>query len=154
MPAIAMQTMEPRFRYRITKLSTFCKRVAGLAWHSHEPAEVSIVLATDDFVHDLNKRYRGKDCPTNVLSFENPQCPPENELWLAGDIVMAYETILSEAKAQDKTFEAHFAHLLVHGLLHLQGYDHLTESDAVKMEALETLLMKKMGYDDPYRDVV
>ena len=74
-------------------------------------------------------------------------------VWLAGDIIVAYETVLKEAKNQDKTFEAHLAHLLIHGTLHLQGYDHIVENEALKMEKLETKLMKSLGYEDPYKDV-
>ena len=81
-----------------------------------------------------------------MLSFENE--PP-----LAGDIVVAYGVTKAEAKAQGKTFAAHLAHLLTHGALHLQGYDHLTDRQAQKMEKLETKLMKKLGYADPYKGV-
>ena len=72
---------------------------------------------------------------------------------MAGDIIVAYETVLKESRMQNKSFEAHLAHLLIHGTLHLQGYDHLEEKEAQKMEKLETKLMKSLGYDDPYKDV-
>ncbi len=154
MPAVELQVLDKRYYRRIKGIRAFCERVADMAWESQEPAEISVVLADDDFVHNLNKQYRGKDCPTNVLSFENAEQPPKGQPWLAGDIIVAYDTVMREAKAQAKTFEAHFTHLLVHGVLHLQGYDHLTEAEAKKMESLETKLMKKMGYDNPYKDVV
>ena len=112
-----------------------------------------MVLADDEFVHQLNREYRGKDCPTNVLSFENADKPPKGQTWLAGDIVVAYQTVAREAAAQGKTFEAHLAHLLIHGTLHLQGYDHLTEKQARVMETTETELMHSLGYNDPYQDV-
>ena len=107
---------------------------------------VSVVLADNDFVQRLNKQYRGKDNPTNVLSFEN-------ELPLAGDIVVAYGVTRDEAKAQGKSFSAHLAHLLTHGTLHLQGYDHLNDKQAKKMEQLEIKLMKRLGYKNPYQGV-
>ena len=109
-------------------------------------AEISVVLADDDFVHALNKQYRGKDKPTNVLSFEN-------EGIQAGDIVVAYGVLTREAKEMHKPFLVHLAHLLVHGTLHLQGYDHLTDKQANKMEKLEIKLLKEMGYDNPYSEV-
>lgn len=150
---ICIQQLDKRYSRRVLKVQSFCKKIIRSAWFSHTPAEVSLVLADDDFVHDLNLRYRGKDSATNVLSFETKNQPPKGFLWLAGDIIVAYETVLKEAKAQEKTFEAHLAHLLVHGTLHLQGYDHLTEQDAVKMESLEKKIMKSLGYDNPYKDV-
>ena len=123
------------------------------AWQGYEPAEVSVVLADDDFVHILNREYREKDRPTNVLSFENAVKPPKGQPWLAGDIVVAYQTLVREAKAQGKTVSAHLAHLLVHGTLHLQGYDHLTAKQAKPMETLEIKIMKKLGYGNPYQNV-
>ena len=134
-------------------MRSFCKKIISSAWQGHEPAEVSVVLADDDFVHTLNRDYRGKDNPTNVLSFENAVKPPKGEIWLAGDIITAYQTIRQEAKAQNKSFSEHLAHLLIHGTLHLQGYDHLKIREAKKMEALETKIMKQLGYKDPYQDV-
>lgn len=153
MPDICIQQMDKRYSRRVRKLHAFCREVIQTAWHSYKPAEVSLVLADDPFVHKLNFQYRGKDNPTNVLSFETGNIPPKGFLWLAGDIIVAYETVLKEAKNQNKTFEAHFAHLLIHGALHLQGYDHLNEKDAQKMEKLEIKLMQKLGYDNPYKDV-
>lgn len=124
----------------------FCQHIVAYAWRGSADAIVSVVLANNDFVHKLNKQYRGKDKPTNVLSFEN-------DLPLAGDIVVAYGVTHDEAKAQEKSFSAHLAHLLIHGTLHLQGYDHLTEKQAQKMEKLEIKLMQKLGYKDPYKGV-
>lgn len=154
MPETDIQLSDKRYSRRVQKVKTFCARLVEHAWHSQEPAEISLVLADDSFVHDLNFRYRGKDCATNVLSFETGHKPPKGQLWLAGDIIVAYETVLKESKAQGKTFESHLAHLLIHGTLHLQGYDHLEEKQAQKMERLETKLMKQLGYEDPYKDVI
>lgn len=153
MPDITVQVREKRFYLRRLDLKKFCRRVVEAAWQGYEPAEVSVVLADDSFVHVLNREYRGKDQPTNVLSFENAIKPPKGQPWVAGDIVVAYQTVVREAKAQGKTVSAHLAHLLVHGALHLQGYDHLTAKQAKPMETLEVKIMKKLGYSDPYQNV-
>lgn len=150
---IEIQVQDKRFYFRKWRLKSFCRRIIQSAWKEKESAEVSLVLADDDFVHVLNRDYRGKDCPTNVLSFENAEKPPKGQTWLAGDIVVAYQTVAREAAAQGKTFEAHLAHLLIHGTLHLQGYDHLTEKQARVMETTEIEIMHSLGYNDPYQDV-
>ncbi len=143
---VDIQVLDKHFYLKRPLLKAFCRRVVQNAWKGPDEAMISLVLADNAFVHHLNKQYRGKDQPTNVLSFEN-------ELPLAGDIIVAYGVTREEAKAQDKTFSAHLAHLLTHGTLHLQGYDHLTEKQAQKMEKLETKLMQKLGYADPYKGV-
>ncbi len=153
MPDICIQQNDGRYSRRVKKLHSFCRRIIKSAWHSHLPAEISLVLADDAFVHQLNFQYRNKDCPTNVLSFETGNKPGKGVLWLAGDIIVAYETVLKEARAQNKSFEAHLAHLLIHGTLHLQGYDHLEERQAQQMEKKEIKLMALLGYDNPYKDV-
>ncbi len=153
MPDIDIQVRTKRFYLKKLKIKDFCRYVIDQAWQGYEPAEVSLVLADDRFVHVLNRDYRGKDCPTNVLSFENAEKPPKGQPWMAGDIIIAYQTVQKEAKAQQKPFLAHLAHLLVHGTLHLQGYDHLTAKQAKPMESLEIKIMKKMGYPNPYRNV-
>ncbi|MGN0919483.1 MAG: rRNA maturation RNase YbeY [Alphaproteobacteria bacterium] len=144
MPNIDIQIRDKHF-WRLICPKTFCKRAIQAAWMGNPQAEISVVLAGDDFVHQLNKHYRGKDKPTNVLSFEN-------EGLCAGDIVVAYGVLVREAREQKKSFGAHLSHLLVHGTLHLQGYDHLTDKQAEKMEHLETKIMKKLGYPDPYKE--
>ena len=153
MPEITIQVREKRFYLKKWNLKKFCKRVISAAWQGYEPAEVSVVLADDEFVHILNRDYRDKDCPTNVLSFENAVKPPKGQPWMAGDIVIAYQTVVREAKNQGKSVAAHLAHLLVHGTLHLQGYDHLTAKQAQSMENLEIQIMKTLGYDNPYQNV-
>lgn len=104
---------------------------------------ISVVLADDAFVHELNHQYRGKDKPTNVLSF-----PGEGEE--LGDIVLAFETLKREAKEQKKSFRAHCAHLVVHGVLHLLGHDHENDKDATRMEAQEVAVLAKLGFSNPY----
>ena len=152
MPEIEIRVRCKRFYLRKKGLKTFCRQVVQSAWQGYEPAEVSVVLADDDFVHTLNRDYRGKDAPTNVLSFENAVKPPKGQPWMAGDIIVAYQTVVREARTQNKSFAAHLAHLLIHGTLHLQGYDHLTARQAKPMEELEIKIMNRLGYEDPYRD--
>lgn len=120
-------------------------------------ADISIVLSSDAEVRDLNRDYRGKDAPTNVLSFatlDDEDCEILLELdgpFPLGDAIMAFETVQREAADQGKPFGDHFAHLLVHGLLHLLGYDHIEEEDAQEMEALERQILAAMDIPDPYR---
>lgn len=93
----------------------------------------------------LNREFRAKDYATNVLSFVYQQ-----EFPCQGDLVLCVPVVNREAVEQGKSVEAHYAHLVVHGMLHLQGYDHENESDALVMEAVETHIMRKLGYTDPY----
>ena len=153
MPDIAIQVLDKRYRHHRSFSGAFCRKIIGAAWEGFEPAEVSVVLADDDFVHILNRDYRGKDKPTNVLSFENKEKPPKGQPWLAGDIIVAYQTVKNEAQALKIPFLTHLAHLLIHGTLHLQGYDHLDEAQAKKMESKEINIMKQLGYPNPYKDV-
>lgn len=117
-------------------------------------AEVSVMLTNDDAVHALNREYRGVDRPTNVLSFAalDDEDEPIVDPMLLGDIVVAFETTEREAAEQNKSPEEHFFHLIVHGVLHLIGYDHVEDADAEVMEALETKIMIENGMDDPYEN--
>lgn len=113
------------------------------------PCEVSVLFTDDAAQRILNKTWRSKDASTNVLSF--PQIDFDDPIeGLLGDISLAYETLVREAQELDKTFEAHFVHLLVHGMLHILGYDHLTSEEALDMETKETNIMGLLGYSDPY----
>ncbi|MCV6614303.1 MAG: rRNA maturation RNase YbeY [Cellvibrionaceae bacterium] len=112
-------------------------------------AEVSIRLVDRAESQALNLQYRGKDKPTNVLSFP-ADLPPELALPLLGDLVICVPVMLAEAAEQGKTELAHWAHLSIHGCLHLLGYDHIEETEAEAMEALETELLAQLGYPDPY----
>ncbi|NAW69673.1 rRNA maturation RNase YbeY [Vibrio sp. V27_P1S3P104] len=112
-------------------------------------AEVTIRIVDQAESHQLNLDYRGKDKPTNVLSFPF-EAPPEVELDLLGDLVICQPVVEQEAIEQEKPLMAHWAHMVVHGSLHLLGYDHIDDQDADEMEALETEIMQKMGFNDPY----
>ena len=111
-------------------------------------AEVAIVLTNDSAIRKLNRTWRGKNKPTNVLSFPaDSQAGPHP---LLGDVVIAYETLAREARAERKPFDHHLAHLAVHGFLHLIGYDHENDADAEEMEALEQDVLAQLGIPDPY----
>jgi len=107
-------------------------------------AELSLALADDAMVRNLNRDYRAKDKPTNVLSFPAPHGP------LLGDVIIAWETLLREAEEEGITPADHLAHLTIHGLLHLLGYDHETDAEAVAMETLETAILAGLGIKDPH----
>jgi probable rRNA maturation factor len=120
-----------------------------------ECVEIVVRLTSDEEVQALNKAYRGKDKPTNVLSF--PMMEPDaidghpGELML-GDIVLAQGVCVAEAAERSISVEAHATHLIVHGVLHLLGYDHIEEADAEEMEAIERRVMRDLGLHDPYED--
>lgn len=123
-----------------------------------ESAELSLVLGDDTLLRQLNRDFRGKDKPTNVLSFPalDPVAgamarPERAPLVSIGDVAIAYETTACEAREQGKTLSAHLSHLVVHGVLHLLGYDHLSKAQANHMETLETAVLARFGLSDPYR---
>jgi probable rRNA maturation factor len=116
----------------------------------HRDAEVSIRIVDAAESQALNRRYRGQDKPTNVLAFP-AELPPELELPLLGDLVICREVVEAEAAAQAKPPDAHWAHMVVHGTLHLVGYDHESAADAEAMEALETEILAELGWPDPYQ---
>ncbi|HEY0918181.1 rRNA maturation RNase YbeY [Devosia sp.] len=119
-------------------------KVAGVA-------ELSIVLTDDAEQRGLNRDWRGIDKPTNVLSF--PQIEPFGPVTgILGDIILARETLEREAAALGTSFRDHFTHLVVHGFLHILGYDHVEDADALVMEGLETQILQSLGIADPYAD--
>ena len=118
-----------------------------------DDVEVSLLLADDAAVKALNRDFRGKDKPTNVLSFPAAAQPGVPGSRLLGDIALAYETVAREAEEEGKAFEDHATHLVVHGVLHLLGYDHELEAQAQIMEALEVKALATLGIADPYRDM-
>ncbi len=128
------------------------------------PSELSVTLADDGTLADLNHRYRGKDGPTNVLSFPSfeldellgclhmpPDVAQDGPPLMLGDVIVADGVLRAEALAQDKSFHDHLSHLVVHAVLHCLGYDHEDDEDADEMEALEREVLATMGIADPYR---
>jgi len=114
-----------------------------------DEVEMTVRIVDEAESHELNLNYRGKDRPTNVLSFPF-ECPDEVELPLLGDLVICRQVVEREAQEQDKPVMAHWAHMVVHGSLHLLGYDHIEDDEAEEMESLETQIMTGLGFADPY----
>jgi len=113
-----------------------------------EGCEMSVTFCDDAEIQELNAEWRGKDKPTNVLSFPTPGKLAARPL--LGDIVIAYETVAREAAEQEKTLREHTAHMVIHGFLHLIGYDHETAAEAEEMEGLERRIASRLGLRDPY----
>ncbi len=124
---------------------------AALAGRSEEETELVIRLVDEEEGGALNRDYRGKDYATNVLSFPF-EAPPGVELSVLGDLAICAPVVQREAAEQGKPVEAHWAHLTVHGVLHLLGYDHQEEVEAEEMEALERQILEVLGFPDPYAD--
>ena len=110
---------------------------------------VEVIIVDKSMSQKMNLEYRGKDYPTNVISLEYAESRDKFML-LQGELILCDDVIAEEAKAQNKDVFAHYAHLIIHGMLHLQGMDHIVESDAVVMESLEIELMNKLGFANPY----
>lgn len=134
-----------------------CKKWVGISLQddlAYQEVEMVVRIVDPEESQDLNRDYRGKDKPTNVLSFPFEQPPGllelGEELPYLGDLVICAEVVAQEAQEQGKPLEAHWAHMIVHGALHLQGYDHIEERDAEEMESLEKEIMQRLGYADPY----
>ncbi len=147
------------WRYYRTYISDTLSALADMV--GVRRGEISVQLVDDETIRKLNAAYRQKDRPTNILSFPAHQMREGKELEellaqaipiLWGDIVLAFQTIEEEARVEHKTINAHLAHLLAHGLLHLLGYDHVEEKAAETMEALESNLLAKLGIDNPYAE--
>ena len=138
-----LEIIEPRLKSVAAELGVFC-------------GELSVVLTDDTAIQKINKQFRGQDKPTNVLSFPSVQASVEetinaiSEHTLLGDIVLSYQVIDSEAMEQDKSFEAHLVHLLIHGFLHLLGYDHVEDNDAEIMEQKEIQILDIFDIENPY----
>jgi probable rRNA maturation factor len=114
-------------------------------------AEVTLRFVSSQESQTLNAQFRSKDKPTNVLSFPF-ECPPGISLNLLGDLVICPDVVELEAEQQSKAINDHFAHMIMHGILHLLGYDHIDPEEADEMEALEIKLLAQLGIDDPYQD--
>ena len=111
--------------------------------------EITIRIVDEAESHELNLTYRGKDKPTNVLSFPF-EVPEGIELPLLGDLIICRQVVEKEAQEQQISLESHWAHLAIHGTLHLLGYDHIDDAEAEEMEGLETEIMQSLGFEDPY----
>lgn len=141
----AVVVLDPAWRKALPGIERLVRRAAGAAL-GRKKASLTVALASDAAVRKLNARDRRKDRPTNVLSY------PSGDKAFLGDIVLARQTVWREARQQNKTAKAHVSHLVVHGTLHLLGYDHETsEADAERMEALERRILARMGIADPYQ---
>ncbi|MFO1068526.1 MAG: rRNA maturation RNase YbeY [Geminicoccaceae bacterium] len=129
--------------------------VASELGDRHRAWEVSVLLTDDAAVRELNRTWRGQDKPTNVLSFpaqdEIDADPPAGVPLVLGDLAVAYQTVMREAVAETKPAVAHLSHLLVHGTLHLLGFDHATTEEAAAMEGREVAILATLGVPDPYR---
>ena len=133
--------------------------VLGSAAPSDVSLELSFLFTDDSHIQDLNRNFRGKDSPTNVLSFPDTAISLGNledarrfgDPLLVGDVALALQTITREADEQKKSFSHHLTHLIVHGILHLAGYDHLDDEEAEEMESLEIEILAKMSIDNPYK---
>src|SRR5579864_210127 len=156
--AVDIVERAPFWRERVAGLEALCAETARATFASahqrdeHGACELSIVLADDALLRELNATWRGIDTPTNVLAFaaESGAAPP-GAPHLLGDVVIAFETVAREAEAQGKPFAHHLRHLIVHGVLHLLGWDHEDAAEAERMEALEVAILQHFDVPDPYR---
>lgn len=145
-PSIDIEIGSPLWACEPSAADRVRAAIASAAALAPAQGEMSVLLSDDAAVRELNRRWRGVDQPTNVLSF-----PAAKSGVLLGDIAIAYETLAREAGAEHKPFLDHLAHLAVHGFLHLLGYDHQTDSQADAMEALERVALARLDIADPYR---
>jgi len=139
----------------IDKLESLAQRIADHCARAVDfgagPLETTILFSDDDTVAELNRTWRGKQGPTNVLSFPSVRNPADTDAPRhIGDIALAFGVVSREAAEQEKSLAAHTAHLLVHGLLHLAGFDHMTDAEAAIMEAREAEILAGLGIADPY----
>jgi probable rRNA maturation factor len=167
--SIVVTVLTPAWRDTLSEAEPLARRAARAALAAAEAgvakegvalpgaAEVGLVLADDATLGRLNRRYRGVEGPTNVLSFAASEgaasegsAPESSGPLLLGDVVLAYETVRRESEEQGKRFSDHLCHLVVHGVLHLLGYEHGTEAQAAAMERLEIAALAGLGVSDPY----
>ena len=151
---------DPRWVDHLLKSEAKCVRLTDLAARHlstqfTNTIEVALLWTDDQTIADLNHRFRGKSGATNILSFPSGEQTVlvEDRLFL-GDLVFGYETVMSESKAIGIAVQDHIAHLVLHGLLHLAGFDHVHDDEAADMESLETYLLSEIGIADPYFEVV
>jgi len=158
--AVEVTTPCPAWREECAQASSFADQAARLALlRAEAPARaiVGITLTDDAAQRALNLTWRGKDAPTNVLAFpaaDSAVPVPAGAPLLLGDVVLAFETVRCEAADQEKPFADHLRHLVVHGVLHLLGYEHTGPADAAAMEAREIAILAELGVPNPYRDTM
>lgn len=144
----------PKWTDQLPAADSLSRHAAEASWRRENcgsgDAELSIVLGDDVFVQALNGRFRNKNRSTNVLSFPAGDTEIPGMPLLLGDVVLAFETVAREAREQNKSLPDHFQHLCVHGILHLLGHDHETDSGATAMEALEIAILSTIGVGNPY----
>jgi probable rRNA maturation factor len=150
-PVIDIQTQSPLWGSQPLAAQTVRDAIAAAAEFATSAGDVSVVLTDDASIRKLNREWRGFDKPTNVLSFPAAKPGLQGPPPLLGDVIVAYETLAREAAEEAKPFLHHLAHLVVHGYLHLLGYDHQTDSEAGAMEALERDILRRLRIADPYR---
>lgn len=156
---IEIQVEDPAWREALPEVETVVMRAAAAALgEAATPGGdplATVLLEGDDAVQSLNARFRDRDAPTNVLSFPAAPAPgaPDDDPYL-GDIILAFGVCSREAADQGKPLAHHLSHLVIHGLLHLQGHDHQADDEAEVMEARERMLLAGLGIDDPYRAIL
>jgi len=153
-PDLAIMVQSPRWLVKADSEAVLRRAIAEAARALGLPpmpdTELAVALTDDAAIRELNRTYRGIDRPTNVLAFEPPRRGPGGGPASLGDIAIAFETTAREAAADGKPFAHHLAHLAVHGFLHLMGYDHHVDDDAVEMERLERRILARLEIPDPY----
>jgi len=168
---VHLDAVSPKWKRAFYGMNSRIERAAAAAFEgAKKPGafarrrfEVSVILTDDREVRTLNRDFRGIDKPTNVLSFPQINLEtfkkssfdafPKNVHIPLGDIVLGFQTILRETREQKKTIENHTVHLIIHGVLHLLGYDHMRLKDAKVMEKLECDILQSLGYPDPYKEM-
>lgn len=155
---IEFSVLSPDWGRTVPDIEAVCEQAARAALQAGGleagAAELSLVLADDIMLRRLNREWRGLDKPTNVLSFPAGDAPPPGAPLLLGDVILAFETVSAEAVTQGKGFCDHLRHLVIHGVLHLLGFDHEESAEAEVMEALEVRILAGLGVADPYRETI
>ena len=147
MVAVELQNVVNQFA--VPDKSHFETWALAIPTPNNESQVATIRIVDEPEMIDLNSQYRQKDGPTNVLSFP-AQLHKDVDIPFIGDVVICAPVVINEAKQQGKVEESHWAHMTVHGILHLQGYDHVNEKDAQHMESLETQILNNLGFENPY----
>jgi probable rRNA maturation factor len=138
-------------RLQVPLKQQFQQWVEAVLSQHDDLVEMTIRISDRDEITQLNRDYRGKDKATNVLSFPFETPAEIDELALLGDVVICAEVVMDEAQQQQKSIEAHWAHMVIHGTLHLLGYDHMDDTEANEMELLEISILAELGYSNPYQ---